>query len=40
MHTPYTFTFILVLLLSVIFYNLRCLPFEKNLKLNMGEDYT
>ena len=40
MHTPYTFTFILVLLLGVIFHNLRCLPFEKKLKLNMGEDYT
>ena len=40
MHTSYTFTFILVLLLGVIFYNLRFLPFGKKLKLNMGEDYT
>ena len=40
MHTPYTFTFIFVLPLGVIFYNLHCLPFEKKLKLNMGEDYT
>ena len=40
MHTPYTFTFILVLLLGVIFYNFRCLPFEKKLELNMGDDYT
>ena len=40
MHTSYTFTFILVLLLGVIFYNPRFLPFGKKLKLNIGEDYT
>ena len=40
MDTSYTVSFILVLLLGVIFYNPRFLPFGKKLKLNMGEDYT
>ena len=26
--------------LTAYYYNLRCLPFAKKLKLNMGEDYT